>query len=153
MKRHRPQVSAEKLASARRLRRDMTVPERLLWGQLRGGRLCGLKFRRQHPFGPYVLDFFCLPQNLAVELDGETHAGRAKHDQRRTEYLQTNGVRVLRVQNDDVIRDLHNVLEGILLACGVALDGSRQRDGPHPVRCANHPLPKGEGLERADPEP
>ena len=129
MERHRPHVDSEQLKNARRLRRDMTVPERLLWGKLRDRRLCGLKFRRQHPFGPYVLDFFCLSANLALELDGETHAGRAEHDEQRTNYLASQGVRVLRIHNDDLVGDLDNVLEAILLACGIPLDGE-----PSPAR-------------------
>jgi len=128
----------------------MTIPEKLLWGKLRSGRLCGLKFRRQHPLGPYVLDFFCLSENLALELDGDSHAGRADYDKRRTEYIESQSVRVFRIHNDDVIRDLDNVLEGILLACGISLDGKSSPGQPslgsptNATRRCPEPPPRGE---------
>ena len=117
-----PTQSAER---ARLLRRNSTFPERLLWGQLRSRRLAGLKFRRQHPLGGYVLDFFCDDAQLAVELDGESHVGQADYDPNRQRWIEGQGVRVLRFGNDDVLRDMNSVLEGILLACGIRLDDSK----------------------------
>ena len=80
---------------ARSLRRATTEPERLLWSLLRRNTL-GLHFRRQHPIGPFVLDFYCAAEKLAVELDGPAHLDRADADARRTEWLASEGVRVLR---------------------------------------------------------
>ena len=96
------------LKRARSLRRSMTLPEILLWQELRGRKLKGLFFRRQHPFGPYVLDFYCAGAHLAIEVDGaEAHArpGRPEHDQRRDEYLAQNDIRVLRVAASAVLND------------------------------------------------
>ena len=73
----------------------MTGPERMLWVLLRRNAL-GLHFRRQHPIGPFVLDFYCASAKLAVELDGPVHADRAEEDSRRTQWLAVEGVRVLR---------------------------------------------------------
>ena len=92
---------------ARRLRREMTLPEVLLWRALRRGQLDGLLFRRQHPFGPYVLDFFCPEHGLAIEVDGAAHDGasQAAHDERRDIWLSQQGVRVLRFRAADVLSD------------------------------------------------
>ncbi len=134
MKENRPRATSEQIDRARELRRDATFPERLLWGRLRASRLCGLKFRRQHPIGPFVADFFCSEHRLVIELDGNSHDGRAEQDARRSEYLRQEGLGVVRFGNDDVLRDLEAVLKAILLACGVDLNAPSPR-----------PLPEGEG--------
>ena len=96
---------------ARQLRREMTLPEVLLWRDLRRRRLDGLLFRRQHPFGPYILDFFCPEHGLAVEVDGAAHDGasRAARDERRDIWLSRQGVRVLRLRAADVLSDAARV--------------------------------------------
>ncbi|MCC6682590.1 MAG: DUF559 domain-containing protein [Phycisphaeraceae bacterium] len=88
---------------ARTLRQNAPTPERILWGLLRARRLGGLKFRRQVPIGPYVADYVCEDTRLVVELDGMTHDGRGAEDAHRTSYLQQQGLRVLRVTNDDLL--------------------------------------------------
>jgi very-short-patch-repair endonuclease len=105
---------------ARRLRKDTTIPERFLWGLLRDGRLEGLKFRRQHPIGPFVADFYCHDATLVVEVDGMSHDGRAEADSQRTRYLESQGLRVLRIGNDDILKDREAVAMAILRAAGVA---------------------------------
>ena len=80
---------------ARALRRNLTLPERLLWSMLRGNRT-GRHFRRQHPLGPYILDFYCASARLCVELDGPVHAERGGHDARRDAWLAAQGIRTLR---------------------------------------------------------
>src|SRR3984957_9538215 len=77
------------LKRARQLRREMTLPEVLLWEQIRGGRLNGLRFRRQHPIGPYILDFYCASARMAVEIDGAGHDHESQwtHDNRRDRWL------------------------------------------------------------------
>jgi len=87
------------VARARDLRRAMTLPEVLLWQQIRARRLDGIRFRRQHPIGPYILDFYCEDARLAVEVDGESHsqAEAVEHDNRRTEWLNARGISVLRI--------------------------------------------------------
>ena len=100
---------------ARRLRREATLPERLLWSKLRNGQLAGLKFRRQHPVGPYIADFACFDLKLLVELDGDTHGAEAqvRRDASRTAYLEREGWRVIRFWNVDVMDSLDEVLEQI----------------------------------------
>jgi very-short-patch-repair endonuclease len=94
------------------LRRTLTPPEARLWVHLRGRQLAGLKFRRQHPAGPYVLDCYCMEARLAVEVDGQMHADpdRAEHDRRRTAWLATRGIAVLRIVAEDVRVSLDGVL-------------------------------------------
>ena len=116
-KRHR--IAPRQRDRARRLRREATFPERLLWSHLRAGRLAGVKFRRQHPLGPYVLDFYCAQAALAVEIDGHSHGDRADYDRRRTIYLQDRGVHVMRYTNDQVLQDVEAVAEDIARRAGV----------------------------------
>lgn len=111
-KRHR--IDPQKLEFARGLRREAPFPERLLWSRLRGERLAGLKFRRQHVVGAYVVDFYCPAASLVVELDGMSHVGRAKEDERRSEFLRRAGLRVVRYTNDQVLGDLDVVLADIV---------------------------------------
>ena len=99
---------------SRALRREATVPERLLWGVVRGGRLAGLKFRRQEPVSPFIVDFCCHAARLVVELDGRSHEGRAAADRARSEFLEREGFRVVRFSNDDVIGDLDAVANTIV---------------------------------------
>ena len=96
---------------ARRLRRDMTDTERKLWAQLRSRQLENVKFRRQHPLGRYVLDFFAEDHRLVVELDGGQHT--AEGDAERTAWLVAHGCRVMRFWNHEVMKQLDDVLEMI----------------------------------------
>ncbi|MBS0210003.1 MAG: endonuclease domain-containing protein [Planctomycetes bacterium] len=107
------------------MRREATTPERLLWSRLRYGQLGDIKFRRQVAIGRYFVDFYCHEARLAIELDGDSHIGKAAYDQQRTAALEAQGIQVLRVANDDVLRTLDTVVEGILLACGRHVDGPR----------------------------
>ena len=99
---------------ARELRSIMTPAEAVLWKCLRGKK-SGFKFRRQHPIGPYVLDFFCYELNLAVEIDGGVHETRSAtiHDEERTFYLNSRGISVLRYSNDVVYRNLGAIILSI----------------------------------------
>ena len=98
----------------RRLRRNMTDAERRLWRSLQRKQLGGFKFRRQHPFGDYIIDFVCLKAKLAVEVDGGQHAGDV--DAARTRFLERAGFRVLRFWNNDVLRDTEAVAGAIYRA-------------------------------------
>jgi very-short-patch-repair endonuclease len=106
------------VASARRLRRDTTDAERLLWKHLRARQLGGYKFRRQHPFGRYVLAFYCESECLGVELDGGQHGELAgeRADAVRTVWLESQGCRVIRFWNTEVLQNMDGVLETILRA-------------------------------------
>ena len=100
---------------ARQLRRALTLPEVALWAQLRT-RPNGLKFRRQHPAGPYVLDFYCAEARLCVEVDGEAHSfeQQAARDARRDALLAEHGIETLRIAARDVLRELDAVMTHIL---------------------------------------
>ncbi len=101
---------------ARRLRVMMTDAERMLWKALRNRQLDGLKFRRQHPIGPYVLDFLCEERRFAVELDGGHHT--VESDAVRTAWLFDHGIRIIRFWNNDVLTNLPGVLETIRRTAG-----------------------------------
>lgn len=109
------QLLRPEVVTARKLRRAMSLPEVLLWEQLRGGKV-GAKFRRQHPLGPYVADFYCASARLAIEIDGEAHdrAGQAERDQGRDAFLEENGYQVLRVSAADVMKAPQMVVSGIV---------------------------------------
>ena len=107
---------------ARALRCENTPPEQLLWLALRNGQIGGLKFRRQHPIGPYVADFYCHSIGLVVEVDGMSHDDKLRQDLEKTTYLQRQSLHVLRVTNEDVMRDLDAVVREIARLGGVAWD-------------------------------
>jgi very-short-patch-repair endonuclease len=90
---------------ARKLRHQATYPERKLWQILRNRQIAGLKFRRQYPIGPYVADFCCTEAKLIVEVDGNSHIGRRTVDLTRHRWLERQGMTVMRVTNDQVLRD------------------------------------------------
>lgn len=108
----------------RTLRRKLTDAELRLWSCLRDRRMRGFKFRRQHPFGKFVLDFVCLEAKLIVEVDGGQHVESVK-DKVRTKILNDAGFEVLRFWNNDVLTNLDAVKEAIYNALNL-------RTGPHP---------------------
>jgi very-short-patch-repair endonuclease len=103
---------------ARRLRRRLTLPEGLLWQQLRA-RPHGFKFRRQHPIGPYDLDFFCHEAGLAIEVDGVAHemGDNPQRDERRDRWVAEQGVMTLRVTAADVLGEMEAVVRLIVHLC------------------------------------
>jgi very-short-patch-repair endonuclease len=107
------------IARGRQLRRKSSVPERLLWGRLRNGRCGGVKFRRQQPVGPYVVDVFCADARVAIELDGMSHEGQAEGDDIRHRYLEAQGFKVLRFTNKTLLKDLAGVVKAIAYSAGV----------------------------------
>ena len=98
---------------ARKLRGDMTDAELRLWSHLRASQLGGTKFIRQHPIGPYVVDFACRSARLAIELDGGQHADNPADDA-RTAVIEAHGYRVIRFWNNDVLQNTNGVLTAIL---------------------------------------
>jgi very-short-patch-repair endonuclease len=100
----------------RRLRAESTEEERKLWKQLRAKRFSGYKFRRQHRIGPYFADFCCVKRRLVVELDGGQHADQKEQNAARTAYLTEQGYRVIRFWNEQVNREMDDVLEAIYAA-------------------------------------
>jgi very-short-patch-repair endonuclease len=105
---------------ARDLRENATKAERILWHRLRDRQIFGVKFRRQHPVGPFIVDFAATKERLVVELDGEQHALQpgVRHDSERTRELERHGYRVVRFWNLDVLTNLDGVMEAIVTALG-----------------------------------
>jgi very-short-patch-repair endonuclease len=100
---------------ARDLRANATEVERRLWAYLRRKHVSGLRFRRQQPIGPYIVDFFCAAAKLIVELDGEQHGTdeAIAYDVARTEWLESRGYRVVRISNAEFLRDPEEVVNAI----------------------------------------
>ena len=105
------------LQRAREMRRKPTEPERRLWQKLRRKQLDGYKFRRQHPIGRFIVDFYCHQARLVVEVDGDSHAFQEEYDAARTAWLEAQGLHVIRFDNHTVITNLDGVLQAILTAC------------------------------------
>jgi very-short-patch-repair endonuclease len=103
------------LKYAKKLRSNMTDAEQRLWYRLRGHRFDNVKFKRQVPIGPYIVDFACLNRNLILEIDGGQHADNER-DRRRDQWLQAQGFHVLRFWNNDVLKQTNSVLEMIAQA-------------------------------------
>jgi len=106
-----PNIVGAKLQ--RRLRSNPTDAERALWRHLRGAQLDGCKFRRQHPYGNYILDLVCLERQLVIELDGSQHLDHSTYDAQRDSDLQQAGFRVLRFWDNQALQETDSVLEAI----------------------------------------
>ncbi len=118
---------------ARKLRKEMSPPERMLWQALRQ-RPGGFRFRKQCPQGPFSIDFACLASRLAIEVDGAAHdgAGRPERDAGRDRYLQELGFTMMRVPAGEVFRNLEGVILGIVNECHRLGPLHRPSDGPPP---------------------
>ena len=98
---------------ARSLRTNQTDAERKLWAALRRRQIEGHRFRRQHPIGPFIVDFVCLAEKLVVEVDGSQHFENRAQDSDRTAWLESRGYRVLRFWNNEVFANIDGVAETI----------------------------------------
>lgn len=107
----KPPLPTTTLKNSRRLRKEMTDAERKLWSVLRRSQLEGLKFRRQHPIPPYVADLCCIEKKLVVELDGSQH--NVQSDGPRSKALQSQGWRIIRFWDHDVLLATEAVVEAI----------------------------------------
>ncbi|MDP4029850.1 MAG: endonuclease domain-containing protein [Gallionella sp.] len=105
--------------NSRRLRREMTDAEKLLWRHLRMEQFDGYKFRRQHPLGDFIVDFVCLDALLVLEVDGGQHTERTDSDANRTRWIETKGFCVMRFWNNEVLSNI----EGVKLAIWNYLKG------------------------------
>ena len=103
---------------ARQLRKSMSLPEGMLWKILKQKPL-GLKFRRQHPAGPYVVDFYCHEARTIIEIDGISHdmGDRPDRDAERDKHFAERGLRVIRIAATEVLRDVEAVAEAIVATC------------------------------------
>jgi len=99
---------------ARRLRRNATDAERLIWARLRGRRFAGYKFKRQVPIAGFVVDFVAPQAKLIIEIDGGQHAARIEEDRLRTEELERFGYRIVRFWNHDVLNNIEGVFEALV---------------------------------------
>jgi very-short-patch-repair endonuclease len=106
----------DSLERARRLRREATDAERRLWAALRRNRFAGVHFRRQHPIGPYFVDFASLSARVVIEVDGNHHILQLHADARREAFLRARGFRVLRFSNREVLTELSAVEDAICSA-------------------------------------
>ncbi len=109
------------MSIARTLRRQMSLPEVLLWQALKPS---DLKFRKQHPCGPFVVDFYCPAAKAVIEIEGIAHdmGDRPVRDRARFEWLQGQGYFVLRISAEDVLKDVGAVANAIVAACIVRID-------------------------------
>jgi very-short-patch-repair endonuclease len=121
---------------ARILRKTMTDTEQRLWSRPKRKQINGYRFRRQFPLGTYIADFVCLKARLIIEVDGGQHAEQTDHDTMRDHWLASQGFRVLRFWNNDVLHETDAVVEEIVRAL--------KQPPPHPF-----PV-KGEGESEED---
>ena len=132
MKGHKERIPDYVLELCREFRTNPTETEQLLWKCLRNGQIQGLRFRRQHPIGRYIADFYCHSVKLIIEIDGGIHleADRSKYDSVRQEALESGGFRVIRFTDAEIRSNPAAVLREIARQCQ-----------PSPPT----PLPRGEG--------
>ena len=105
------------IKKARELRSNMPPAELKLWAELRGKQLDGLRFRRQHPIPPYIVDFYLPSHRLVIEVDGDSHDDNTAYEIRRTFYLEQREYKILRFRNEEVYEDLAGVIERIREYC------------------------------------
>jgi very-short-patch-repair endonuclease len=130
---------------AKALRQSMTLPERMLWSRLKRSQLAGTSFRKQHPLGPYIADFYCHHARLIVEVDGSTHKGERKnHDAVRDAWMRSRGIEILRVPAVDVLVEIDRVLSRIHTEVGVRSRTVPDRPLRHPADATS---PAGAGEE------
>ncbi|WP_241773462.1 endonuclease domain-containing protein [Chryseobacterium sp. Leaf394] len=102
---------------AKALRKDETQAEKILWAKLRNNQLKGYKFRRQHPIGLYIVDFYCHQLKLVIEIDGDYHniQEQIEKDKERTQNLETDGLHLIRFTNKDVMENLEKIISEIMI--------------------------------------
>ena len=121
------------MKAARRLRRGMSPPEVRLWNRLRRSP-SGVRFRRQHPIGPYVADFYCPAAKLVIEVDGMVHdfAGPAARDDFRNAYISSLGLRLIRIPAADIFADADAVAQSLISLCAELVGPSTTHPGTSP---------------------
>jgi very-short-patch-repair endonuclease len=130
---------------SRVLRSNSTSAEDLIWSELRGRRLGGLKFVRQYPVGPYFADFVCRENKIIVEIDGGTHGASAEitRDRKRSAYLIAEGFRIFRADNQEVYDNIDGVLDTLLalvrgeVECADIVPAAAPHPNPLPVKCSD----------------
>ncbi len=122
-------ISSELRMRARELRKQTTPAEKILWEQSRDRWLLGLKFRRQHLLGTYLVDFYCPVQRLVVEIDGEIHRYQEANDQIRTDQLEEKGYKLIRFWNHEIEQHPDTVLDTIVEKCYLPSPKAGRRGG------------------------
>ena len=135
---------------ARALRQALTPAEEALWQRLRRHQVLGLHFQSQYVVGPFIADFYCRAAQLVVEVDGGVHRGQRGRDAERDAYLAGRGLRVLRFRNEEVLRDLENVVRSIAFTAEHAAPEPPPESAPSSGR-RRHPTPAlGAKLRRGE---
>lgn len=126
-----PSLRRHEVYSARKLRREMSLPEVLVWQQLKSAKQ-GFSFRKQHPIGPYVADFYCAASKLIVEIDGQAHShgNRPEKDMLRDQWMIEKGYFVLRISAQEVMKNIEDVIRSIVAYAASPLHHSS--NGPTP---------------------
>jgi adenine-specific DNA-methyltransferase len=118
---HSESASSYTRSRAGKNRVSSATPEQILWSLLRDRRLAGVKFRRQHPIGPYVVGFFAPSHGLVVEVDDQRHDEQGASEVERQRYLEKDAqLRLCRVRSDDLVGNLESVITGLFRAIGIA---------------------------------
>ena len=142
-------ATAGSMASARQLRRQLSLPEMLIWRLLRLSRR-ELRFRKQHPIGPFVADFYCPAAKIVIEIDGALHDERQDADRRRDAYMASLGLKIVRIPAVDVLADPDAVADGIYRVCENAAGPSTTQPGaewsPSPLLRNGEVLASLEGI-------
>ncbi|CAN5416459.1 endonuclease domain-containing protein [soil metagenome] len=123
----------EPLKFQREARHNMSEPEKRLWRVIRNRQIDDAKFRTQTWLGPFLADFYCAQDKLVIEVDGDTHAHQQEYDEQRTTWLEAEGFRVIRISNDDVMRNLDGVVETIRAILRPSPSRSASPNGPLPL--------------------
>ena len=118
-------TSRELEEAARSMRRQPTRAEEVLWRALQKKQVAGLRFRRQHPVGRFVLDFYCPSHKLVIEVDGGVHDQQVERDTERTKALEAYGYRILRFRNEQVLHEIPVVLQEIAAAATSQVDAAQ----------------------------
>ena len=118
--------TSQTVRRAKSLRRTQTESEGLLWSILRARQLCNLKFRRQHPIGPFFADFACVERKLVIEIDGSYHDACGQQDVDREAYLRRLGWKVIRFTAEDVTSDVESVARGIATFLGLKYEFTKR---------------------------
>ena len=123
-------MASNSVSRARHVRKQSTEAEKTLWRHVRSRQLAGYRFRRQAPLGKYIADFLCYERGLVIEIDGGQHQRRTEADKKRTNWLETQGFRVIRFWINQVLAETEAVLEAILRE----MQGEDSPSPPHRVR-------------------
>ena len=121
-------ATGRSMASARRLRRKLSLPEMLLWQILRVKRR-ELRFRKQHAIGPFVADFYCPAARMVIEIDGAVHDASQDADERRDAYMRSLGLRVVRIPAAEMLSNPQGVADGIYRLCNSLAGPSTTQPG------------------------